>query len=64
MTQSKTGLARLSTQNNKVTVTVVAGAVVTVLSAFVEMGGELQGAIHTLVTAALVWLVRNREPWE
>lgn len=49
------------TQFNKATAAAVAGAVVTVLAAFLPLGPELQGALQTVLTTALVWLVANRE---
>ena len=49
------------TKINKATAALVAGAIVTIIGAFVTMTGELQGAVQTLVTAALVWLVANGE---
>ena len=44
---------------NKATAAVLAGAVVTLVGAFATVDGETLGAIQTLLTAALVWLVPN-----
>lgn len=47
---------------NKATAAVIGGAITTVLVAlFPEWGQEVTGAIGTLVTAGLVWLVPNKE---
>ncbi len=46
---------------NKATAAALAGAAVTVIGALVVLDGELQGALQTVLTAALVWLVPNRE---
>ena len=46
---------------NKTSAALVSGAIVTIIGAFATMTGELQGAVQTLVTAGLVWLVTNGE---
>ncbi len=45
---------------NKATAAVVAGAIAAVAGALSTLDPELIGAIQTLLTAALVWLVPNR----
>lgn len=49
---------------NKTTAAVLAGAIVTVIASFYVMDAELQGAVQTLITAALVFLVPNSETEE
>ncbi len=44
---------------NKATAAALAGALVTAAAALWPLGGELQGALQTVLTAALVWLVPN-----
>lgn len=44
---------------NKATAAAIAGAVATLAAAFVPMGAELQGAVHTVLTAFFVWLIPN-----
>lgn len=44
---------------NKATAAVVAGAVVTLIGAFVALDPELMGAIQTVLTAALVYFIPN-----
>ncbi len=46
---------------NKATAAVVAGSVVTLIGAFIVLDPDLQSAIQTVLTAALVWLIPNRE---
>ena len=46
---------------NKTTAAVVAGAVVTLIGAFVAVDAEVMASIQTVLTAALVWLVPNKE---
>lgn len=46
---------------NKATAAVLAGAVTTIAGALFAVDGETLGAIQTLLTAALVWLVPNAE---
>ncbi len=46
---------------NKMTAAALAGGLVTVAASLVALDGELQGALQTVLTAALVWLVPNRE---
>jgi hypothetical protein len=46
---------------NKTTAATLAGALTTIVGSFwVEATGEMIGAIQTILTAALVWLVPNR----
>ena len=44
---------------NKVTASVVAGAVVTIVGAFADLDPEVLSSIQTVVTALLVWFVPN-----
>ncbi len=44
---------------NKTTAAVFAGALVTVLGSLVVLDPGIQGAIQTLLIAALVWAVPN-----
>ena len=44
---------------NKVTASVVAGAVVTIVGAFADLDQEVLSSIQTVVTALLVWFVPN-----
>lgn len=46
---------------NKTTAAVVAGAAASVVGGFVAVDGEALGAVQTLLTALLVWLVPNAE---
>lgn len=46
-------------QYNKVTAAVVAGAVVTLISAVVSLDPTVQDAIQTLLTALAVWAIPN-----
>src|SRR5690606_28151125 len=46
---------------NKLTAAVLAGAVVTLIAAYVDVPKEAQGAAQTLITALFVWLVPNLE---
>lgn len=46
-------------QVNKTTAAIVAGSVVTLIGAFVALDAELMGAIQTVLTAALVYLIPN-----
>ncbi len=48
------------TRFNKATAAALAGALVTLVAAFWAPDPEVQGALQTLLTAALVWLVPNR----
>ena len=47
---------------NKATAAVLAGALVTAAAAFWPLESELQGALQTVLTTALVWLVPNVLP--
>ena len=47
---------------NKATAAVVAGSVVTLIGAFIALDPELQGAIQTVLTAAIVFFIPNGEP--
>lgn len=47
------------TRFNKATAAALAGALVTVIAAFMPMSSELQGAAQTVVTALLVLIVPN-----
>ncbi len=44
---------------NKATAAALAGALVTAAAALWPLEGGLQGALQTVLTAALVWLVPN-----
>jgi hypothetical protein len=44
---------------NKATAAVLAGAVTTVIGGFLAIDAEVLGAVQTLLTAVLVWLVPN-----
>ncbi|MFQ5974231.1 MAG: hypothetical protein ACE5Q3_18045, partial [Alphaproteobacteria bacterium] len=44
---------------NKATAAVVAGALVAVAGAFLDLEPELRSALQVVVTSALVWLVPN-----
>ena len=46
---------------NKTTAAVVAGAVATLIGAFVAIDAEVMASLQTVLTAALVWLVPNKE---
>lgn len=46
---------------NKATAAVLAGAVVTIIGAFVSIDPDVMASIQTVLTAALVWLVPNGE---
>lgn len=46
-------------QANKTTTAVVVGAVVTMVGALFALPADLQGAVQTLLTAALVYLIPN-----
>lgn len=46
---------------NKATAATVAGAIVTLAAAFVTLDAPLQGAIQTVLTAVLVYLIPNVE---
>ncbi len=46
---------------NKATAAALAGAVVTIIGAFVALDPEVQSAIQTLLVAALVYFVPNKE---
>lgn len=47
---------------NKATAAALAGALVTAAAAFWPLESELQGALQTVLTTALVWLVPNVQP--
>jgi len=47
---------------NKATAAALAGALVTAAAAFWPLESELQGALQTVLTTALVWLVPNIVP--
>ncbi len=47
---------------NKATAAALAGALVTVVAALWPLESELQGALQTVLTTALVWLVPNIQP--
>lgn len=47
-------------QYNKTTAAVLSGAAVSILGAVFVLDAELLGAIQTVLTASLVWLVPNR----
>lgn len=47
---------------NKATAAALAGTLVTLAAALWPLEGELQGALQTVLTAALVWLVPNAAP--
>ena len=47
-------------QANKTTAVVVAGSVVTILSAFAPMAPEVTASAQTILTALLVWLIPNK----
>lgn len=49
-------------QYNKATAAALAGALVTLAAAVWPLGSELQGALQTVLTTALVWLVPNAAP--
>ena len=44
---------------NKATAAALAGAVIAAIAAFWPLGSELQGALQTVLTTLLVWLVPN-----
>lgn len=48
-------------QFNKTTAAVLAGAVVTILGAFWQPDPTVLGALQTIITAGLVWLIPNKE---
>ena len=45
---------------NKATAAVLSGAVVTILGVFVDLAPEVIGAVQTLLTAILVWVVPHK----
>ena len=45
---------------NKATAAALAGAVATGVAAFFSLDVEISGALATLLTTALVWLVPNK----
>ncbi len=45
---------------NKATAAALAGAVATGIGAFFSLDAEMTGALATLLTTALVWLVPNK----
>ncbi len=47
---------------NKATAAVLAGALIAAAAAIWPLEGEVQGALQTVLTTALVWLVPNVEP--
>lgn len=47
---------------NKATAAALAGALLTAVAAFWPLESELQGALQTVLTTALVWLVPNVVP--
>lgn len=47
---------------NKATAAALAGALVTAVAAFWPLESELLGALQTVLTTVLVWLVPNVEP--
>jgi hypothetical protein len=47
---------------NKATAAALAGALITAIAAVWPLDSELQGALQTVMTTALVWLVPNIEP--
>ncbi len=47
---------------NKATAAVLAGALIAAAAAVWPLEGEVQGALQTVLTTALVWLVPNVEP--
>ena len=47
---------------NKATAAALAGAVITAVAAFWPLEAELQSALQTVLTTALVWLVPNARP--
>lgn len=49
------------TKYNKLTAAVLAGAVVTLAAAYLDIPTDAQGAAQTIITAFLVWLVPNLE---
>ena len=49
------------TAYNKTTAAVLAGAVVTIVGAFWQPDPTVLGALQTLVTAGLVYLIPNKE---
>jgi hypothetical protein len=49
-------------QFNKASAAALAGTLVTLAAAFWPLESELQGALQTVLTAALVWLVPNAVP--
>lgn len=46
---------------NKATAAALAGAAATVIGSFLVINPETLSAVQTVLTAALVWLVPNRE---
>jgi len=52
---------KINTKGNKTTAAVLAGAIVTVIGGvgLVELSPEVKGAVQTLVTAVLVFIVPN-----
>ena len=48
-------------QFNKATAAVIAGAVVTIIGSLVSLDPTLTGALQTVITAGLVFLVPNKE---
>ena len=47
---------------NKATAAVLAGALIAAAAAVWPLEGEVQGALQTVLTTALVWLVPNVGP--
>jgi hypothetical protein len=47
---------------NKATAAALAGALITAVAAFWPLESELQGALQTVLTTVLVWLVPNIAP--
>ena len=47
-------------QSNKATAAIVAGAVMTIASAFAPVDPEVLAASQTALTALLVWLIPNK----